>query len=255
MSRRDEQIDRITAATDELDPERLRTFYAHIREGYQQSSFVDRVAVVRDVNDREPSGFRVLANQELRRIEHFNDKSYLWDSYCRDLGRSVALGEKHYLFERLKDGVADGPRDGRLDFTGLATRAVRMQADGLAPDALFAPVSLMASFLHDHQHEMRWDQNGHPLWTVAGQPVEVFWSSGDNPLDRFILINRMSGEWQVKVDRASGTRLTIAIGTQPAPRGVVWLAQTVAKFEITDQRGFRSFRPSLEPDEGFDVIR
>ena len=47
-----------------------------------------------------------------------------------------------------------------------------------------------------------------------------------------------------------------AIGEQLSPvHGVLWLAETVAQYEVRQLAGFRSFRPDVQPDRDFDVVR
>jgi hypothetical protein len=98
INRRDEQIAAINARTDGLRGDRLVECRANIMKGYEGASVVDLLARVVELNDREPSDFRVLTNSEARSIDHFNDGSYYWDMYCEELGRSIGTSERLHIF-------------------------------------------------------------------------------------------------------------------------------------------------------------
>lgn len=257
MNRRDEQIAAIARSTGSLDADRLKAFYALVHDAYQEASIVGRIAVIDEVADRNPSDFRVLTNQELRRIEHFNGPDYHWDMYCRELGRSVAVGEEAYLFEVLQAQIPDTAAISGQGFEGLLAELDHLVSQGANPDIVLAPIAFMRGFLRGHDRSMEWDEHGRTYWRAPdGRRLELFWSSGGRPLDRFIVFDHVAGVWHVKTDPGGGGRLTVAIGEQQVPiRGVMWLAETVAKYEVINPAGFRSFRPDVPPDEGFESVR
>ena len=257
MNRRDEQIAAIVRSTEGLDADRLAAFYALVRDAYEQASIVGHVAVIDEISDRSPSDFRVLTNQELRPIEHFNGPEYHWDMYCRELGRSVALGEEAYLFEVLQALIPDTAVIPGQGFEGLLAELDHLASQGTNPDIVLAPIAFMRGFLRGHDRSMEWDQHGRTYWRAPdGRRLELFWSSRGRPLDRFIVFDHAAGVWHVKTDSSRGGRLTVAIGEQHTPMpGVMWLAETVAKYEVINPRGFRSFRPDVRPDPGFDLVR
>lgn len=259
MNRRDEQIAEIVSRTTNLDPQRLVLFYDLVRQGYWASSIVDRVAVVDEIQDRTPSDFQVLTNQELRRIDHFNGPTYAWEMYCKELGRSVALGEENHLFETIQHSIPGATVSDGVGFGGLHDLVAELKANGYNPDFILAPISYMIGFYNDQQHAMEWDGQGRSYFLSQNERLEMLWSANGRPLDRFVIFDHHGGTWHVKLDpHANGGRLTVAIGEQIAPRaphGVTWLAETVASYEITDPLAYRSFLPDTPLDRDFTEVR
>ncbi len=256
MNKRDQQIAEIAASKANLNESLLSGFYELVRGAYEQASIVDHIAIVRATDDRTPSDFRVLTNQELRPTNQFNDKSYVWDMYCRELARSIALAEKAHIFEILQRQVPDRQAIPGVGFEGLNAAVTELEQLGYAPDAILAPISYMVGLSSQLRKNLEWDNQGRELLTYGVRRLNVYWSGGGRPLDRFIVFDHRAGVWNVKLDPTTHTRLTVAIGEQPGPpRGVVWLAETVAKYEVANLDAFRSFRPDAPTDEGFPVIR
>jgi hypothetical protein len=251
LNRRDDQIAVLKGSIDKLDHERLQECYREIVRGYEAATIVDRVARVVQLTDRSPSDFRVLTNSEARRVSHFNGRNYYWDHYCEQLGRSIALGEIRYLFERTAELPpstvtisADNP-----DF-GLILDAVRdLTSLGYKPDVLLAPRSMFVPFNTDKGLRIDWGARPQEaLVAPSGELIEICWSSGIAPLNRFILFESARGVWRVKLDPHTGHRLTVAIGRPESPReAVMFLAETVAKYEIVDPKAFRTILVEGEP--------
>ncbi len=256
MNRRDQQTADIIRRTKNLDPDRLSKFYELVREAYRLSSIVDRVAVVKEIADRTPSDFHVLSNQEARRIDHFNGPSYSWERYCKELGRSVALGEESYLFQTIQNQIQDAMASDAEGFLGLHDVIATLAEEGHNPDFVLAPIAYMIGFLNEQTHSMEWGDNGRAYLLSGGRRLEMLWSSRGRPLDEFIVFDHTAGTWHVKLDpHAQGGRLTVAIGEQLAPHAVIWLAETVVKYEITDSTAFRAFHPNATVDPEFDGVR
>ena len=252
MNNRDEQIAAIAAETAHLDQERLRLFAEKVREAYRRSSVVDRVATVEEIEDRSPSDFRILSNQELRRVDQFNSANFSWDQYCAQLGRSVAHGERTYIFNVLRDRIPDVDVSQGVGFGGLHDAINRLVTAGRRPDLLFAPTTFMVGAQEDHDISIEWDSDEHAYLPspINGVRLQIIWSSAMWPLDRFIVGERNASVWRVKLDPRGGGRLTVAIGEQRTPvYGVIWLAETVAKYEIAEPAGYLSFRPDVAPDD------
>ena len=254
MNRRDDQIAELAARTSGLKQERLASFYQQIRDAYKAESIVERVAILNQITDRTPSDFRILSNSELRRLEHFNSDSYYWDMYCKELGRSVALGEEAYLFELLQAQLSESEVNRGVEFEGLYSVIEEMAAEGYVPDVVLMPISYMVGFSMDRRNRIEWQGGRHLLWN--NRRLELIRSSRSRPLNRFIVFDHGAGIWNVKLDPRSGDRLTVGIGEQVTPvRGVLWVAETVAKYGIKEQRAFRSFRPDVAPDSDFGTVR
>ena len=240
MTVRDEQIAAIRRRKSRLRDDRLMECYAEITRAYEAASIIDQLADVIAEADRTPSDFRVLSNSESRRLSQFNDDSYHWDSYCRQLGRSIAHGEKAYILEELREIPSSGDAivSESPQFDVILTAARQLIANGYDPDVLFAPIGLFVPFNMDTSLEVDWNSPGGELLMVPGGPrLRVHWSSGLTPLDRFVVLDSSKTRWRVKLDPSTNRRLTVAIGEPVAqPDAVMFLSQTVAKYEIPDPR-------------------
>ena len=254
MSRRDEQIAEIAGRTASLDPNRLALFYEQVREAYDAASVIEQVSMLNPMTDREPSDFRVLSNSELRRIEDFNSDSFFWDTYCKELGRSVALAEQDYLFEVLQQSLSESDVTHGVGFEGLFSLIEQMTNEGYEPDVVLMPISYMVGFTIHQEDRIEWGSKRQLVWN--NRRLRLLHSSRGRPLNRFMVFDHRAGIWNVKLDPQTQMRLTVAIGEQITPvHGVLWLAETVAKYEVRDPGGFRSFLPDAPLDRDFDTVR
>lgn len=238
MTSRDDQIAAIKNNADRLDSERLSRCYEQVLQGYDSASIVESIARVTPVPNRAPTDFHVLTNSEARRIDHFNDDSYHWDMYCTELGRSIALAEKRNIFEELQrvvaaEGEPISAANPSFDALGIAVSDLR--ARDYTPDTLCAPIGLMVPFAGDASLKIDWNVSPREVVILnGGMRLNLFWSSGGAPLDRFVVLDSSKMTWKVKLDPESGGRLTVAIGQsriKTGQEGVVFLAETVVKFE------------------------
>jgi hypothetical protein len=113
----------------------------------------------------------------------------------------------------------------------------------------------MVPFLKKQYSNLRW--GSHPREVLIGPngtTLRIFWSSKTRPLERFVIFDSAAGVWKVRPDPESGHRLTVAIGEpEEYPDSVVWLVQTVVKYEITNASAFRSILlegPVQQNEEG-----
>jgi hypothetical protein len=250
MNNRDVQIEEILGSTSNLNANRLELFRRIIRDAYEKSTVIPRLAVLDEQTDRSPSDFRLISNQELRRAGDFNADNVIWDMYCEEIGRSVALGEEAYLFEVLQEQILDEPSIVDVEFSRLHAMVDELVVKGWRPDVLLAPVAYLPRLLQAQRASIDWGQNHRPSMKSSSCVLEVFWSSATRPLNRFIVFDHTVGVWHVKLDPHGGGRLTVAIGEQFAPtHGVVWLAETVAKYEVVDLGGVRSCHADDAPGE------
>jgi len=244
LTTRDEQIAAIRRRKDGLDSDRLETYYPEITEAYESESIVDRLAQVVEEHDRTPSDYRVLTNSEARNLRQFNDNSYRWEYFCKQLGRSVAIGERRYIFEELQRVPLTGAAIslGRPQFDEILVAASQLSAEGYNPDVLCAPIGLSVPFHLDSKLKVDWtNREGKLVVTPGGPALSIYWSSRLAPLDRFVILDSSKTRWRVKLDAISSHRLTVAIGKPEAPPGsVMFLAETVAKFEILDSLAIRA---------------
>ena len=239
MNTRDELIAAIKEKADRLDRNRLIECYDQVLQGYDSETIVENIAHVFPVPGRTPSRFHVLANSEARRIDHFNDSAYYWDFYCTQLGRTIALAEKRYVFEELQKAVnpeGEPISTKNPSFGALASAVSLLGTRGFTPDTLCAPIGLMVPFAGDASLEIDWNASPREVVILqGGVRLKLHWSSGSAPLDRFVVLDSSQMTWKVKPDPESGRRLTVAIGQSTIETGeeaVVFLAQTVAKFEV-----------------------
>jgi hypothetical protein len=233
---------------------RLNACYEGVLRGYQSASIVHHLGRVVEENDRTPSDFRVLSNSEARPLHQFTDTSFYWEMYCEELGRSVALGELKLIFEEL-DRL---PPSGELDATNSTFKPLLDAIDDLTgsggrPNVLCAPIGLFVPFGLDKGLATKWDDTGEYLAMPGRPPLRIIWSNGAAPLSQFVVFDSRAAVWRFKPDPTTGNRLTVAIGEQDSPRNaVMFLAETVAKYEIQDSSAFRAVRvvgEPLEPEE------
>ena len=261
MNPRDEQIAAIKAHSERLrQPEgRLDECYGQIRQAYEASSIVDSVARVVEEPNREPSDFHVLTNSEARPIHQFMDTSFYWERYCTELGRSVANGERKYIIEELQKIAPEGQPISVIDpsFVLLATAASTLQSRGHNPDTLFAPIGLFVPFGGAKEVTIDWASSPRRVVLPGGLSLKFFWSYSAAPLDRFVVFDSTKVLWRVKLDPITKARLTVAIGEPRIATGedaVVFLAETVAKFEIADPRAFYAISLDGEPLDPMEYV-
>lgn len=253
LNRRDQQIARVKERAERLrePPGRLESCYEQILRAYEAESIVGHVARVIEEDDRTPSDFRVLTNSEARHLWQFNDQSYHWDHYCWELGRSIALGERTYIFEELRSVPAtEEAIDATQPRFGAVLDAIaELRLRGYRPDVVCAPIDLFVPFNSDKNLTIDWNSSPREALIVpGGPPLKIFWSSRIAPVDRFVVLDSKRAVWRVKLDPKTGHRLTVAIGEpETPPDAVVFLAETVVKFEITDSSAFRAILLEGEP--------
>jgi len=209
------------------------------------------VAQVSEEHDRTPSDFHVLSNSETRPLSQFNDDTYHWDHYCRQLGRSIAIGEQRYFFEELQRvPVAGKPIDaGSPQFDRILSAIRQLASEGYDPDVLCAPNSLFVLFMKEYGMHIDWNSTPRGLLKLPGGPsLPIYWSNGLAPLDRFVVLDSTKTLWRVKLDPITAHRLTVVIGEPPTQIHTVrFLAETVAKYEILDPAAIHSILVEGEP--------
>jgi len=169
---RDKQIAEIRQRKSHLREDRLTACYAEITRVYGTESPVEHLAMVIEEQDRTPTDFRILSNSEARRLREFNDDSYHWDHFCRELGRSIAHGERQYIFEELQGIPPTGITINAASpvFDGILTATQVLVAQGYNPDVLCAPISLFVPFAQDSALAIDWNSSPTELLTVPGGP-------------------------------------------------------------------------------------
>jgi hypothetical protein len=97
--------------------------------------------------------------------------------------------------------------------------------------------------------QIDWDSTPPGLWKLPGGPsLQIHWSSGLAPLDRFVILDSTKNLWKVKLDPVTAHRLTVVIGEPNAqPHTVRFLAETVVKYEILDPGAIYSILVEGEP--------
>jgi len=237
----------------------LQECYEQIVTAYDKASVLDYLAQVVEERDRTPSDFRVLTNSETRHIREFNDDSYHWDFYCAELGRSVALAEKRLVFENLQRIRARGqPIDAEVpNFEPVIAAVDNLINAGFRPDVLCAPIGLFVSFAGDNSLDINWNASPREVLVLSqGVSLKILWSSRSIPLDQFVVFDSRHAVWTVKLDPLTDRHLTVAIGeTAPPspPDGVVFLAETVVKYEIRNRAAFYAVPVEGEPRDDYHL--
>lgn len=255
MSTRDDQIAELRSRHVGLRTDRLLELPKLIEEAYRASSVVDSLAVVTEITDRTPSDFKVLTTSELRPRAQFNGADYYWDQYCRELGRSIATAEVGHVFEVVQRDISATSRRGELNSAAVDGLLREFDMVNYSPSVLVVPISHMARFTQSMGTRLSWTPE-RMLDIGNGNLCRVVFSNRYHPLGKVFGFDHRCADWLVKLDPTTSSRLTVAIGNQDAPvPGVVFLAETVAKFEIRDSAGFRSMQIESPPDAGFDRTR
>lgn len=253
MTVRDEQIEAIRQRNARLSKERLASCYSEITRAYEAESTVNRLVRVIDEQDRTPSDYRVISISEARRLRDFNDTSYHWEHYCQQLGRSITHSERQYIFEELQGIPPTGTaiQAAHPNFDGILTGARQLISEGHNPDILCAPIGMYVPFFQDLALVIDWHSAPTPRLIVPGGPIlEIHWSSGLAPLNRFVILDSRKATWKVKLDPHTKGRLTVVIGEPDTPpNAVMFLAQTVAKFEVSDLAGTYSILIEGDPED------
>jgi hypothetical protein len=234
VNRRDEQIAAINSRSEGLRQDRLEECKTQIREAYQSSSVVEQLANLVEIEDREPSDFRVLTSSEARYVDHFNDDSFYWDMYCKELARSIATSERLHIFERLEEIPGEGQSidASNPNFRHLLDGIDQLRDKGYNPTIVIVPISLHGAVFRRLNIDIH---TGRDIVLADGSRLHVFWSSRVVPIDRIVVLDAKSGNWNVKLDPETKSRLTVAIGRPSSPpNAVTFLAETVVKYEIVD---------------------
>jgi len=244
LNPRDDQIRALKARTERLKeiPDRLEDCYQAIARAYADGTIVDHAAQVYETDDRKPSGFRVLSNQEARRLTEFNDTSYYWEFFCEQLGRSIAIAEESHLTQQFADMKPDSNvriDAAHADFSSIERAVRELSSRGYRPDTMFAPISVYVSFNSDENVKVDWNASPREALIVPNsEPLKLFWSSQVAPLDRFVIYDSRAVTWEVKRDPGTKSRLTVAIGERESrpsqPDAVMFLAETVVKCTIAN---------------------
>jgi hypothetical protein len=234
VNTRDEQIRAIISNTRGLRADRLADCKSTILQAYEAESVIDQLASIVELDEREPSDFRVLTNSEARHIDHFNDDSYYWDMYCKELGRSIATGERAHIFEKLNELPGEGePINAASPDLSRVSAAIQELRTRARPSAIIIPIALHGEVFHQLAVDM---QTGRDLILPGGSGLHIFWGNRVVPSDRLVILDPECAIWSVKLDRETKSRLTIAIGRPASPaQAVTFLAETVAKYEIVDR--------------------
>jgi hypothetical protein len=192
-------------------------------------------------------------------VSEFNDHSYYWDRYCWQLARSIALAERKLIIETLGTLRSEGEPISATSprFHSLITAAEVLRARGHRPNTLFAPVGLFVPFADPRNLTIDWNTPPREVLVLPTAKLQLFWSSGGAPLDRFVMFDSTKAVWRVKLDPESKKRLTVAIGesrTEAGEEAVVFLAETVAKLEIEDPSAYFVIPLDGEPLDAMEYV-
>ena len=237
MTVRDEQIAELRRRTEHLRPDRLEECYSAIKAAYDSEGVIDSLARVTEESDRTPSDFRVLSNSETRRLTEFNDESYHWDHFCKQLGRSVSHGERRYFFEQLGRIYPKGQPVNLVNpnFSRIIDANSELISAGYRPNSVCIPISLFIEFMQDFSFPVDVSSPREILTLSGGQSLAIHWSSGLAPLDKLVVFDSTQILWKVKPDPITGHRLTVVIGEPIAqPNTVRFIAETIVECEILD---------------------
>jgi hypothetical protein len=231
--------------TDRLDRERVEECRDEVLRSYESASTPRQISRVSQVFDHTPTDFRHIGFWLRGNLDKFNAPNYWWGHFCSQLGRGVALGEEHYLHQCLAKEIDAGSTtisQSEPDFAILIDEIRSLRGTGQSPDTLLAPIEVMVPFYAHFQSNLDWtSQPGETLTLPPDISLRVFWFNAASPLNRFVIFNSRAAVWSVKPDRETGHALTVAIGQSALYSDQVeWVAETVAKYEVTNPKAFRS---------------
>ena len=179
MTTRDKQIAAIRQRKERLWPDRLKDCYDHALSSYKAESIVDGLATIREEQDSRPSDFRVVTNTASYQLSQFNDDKTQWHLLSSELGRSIAIGERQYVFQELQQAPlygesvdAAGP-----EFDVIRRAAVSLIHKGYRPNVLCVPIAFFVELSQHPRHEYDSTLERQTFRVEGNRTLNIYWSS------------------------------------------------------------------------------
>ena len=240
---RNEIVAKLNSRMGGLDRLRVKECREQILKSYEEATIVNKIAIVRKEQNIESHRFRSIGLHQAIRTRDFNDKSYYWNPYFSEVGRTVARGEEYYIHKRLGRIVRGGEKRISLsdcNFDVLNKTIRELLESSVKPDTILAPVQILPQFTIFYSDRLDWSRGYDELLVIEDCRLNVFWSHKYAPLNSFLVFSSKAGVWHVIQDsQESNPTLTIAIGESDKPRMTEYLVEVLAFYQITNPKAFR----------------
>ena len=252
MTFENEWIADIRKGTANLRKDRVKECSENVFLAYNIQSPVENLAVLKEETDIQAKDFQVIRYSELRTVDEFNAEKTSWGGYSKELGRRIALEERRKIFDQLDMAPPLEPpiNLAKPDFGLVQKAAEELLARGYAPDVLCVPSPSMTAVYQCSWLEYDFTVDHLFIKIPEGPKLKLMPATKYVPLTKFVVFDSSQTRWTVKLDPETQERLTVAIGEPKDKAGsVMFLAETVAKFEVLDWGGVRSIPVTGLPDE------
>ncbi len=252
MTLENELIANIRKGTANLRKDRIEECSENVFLAYNIQSPVESLAVLKEETDGLAKDFQVIRYSELRTVDEFNAEETSWDGYSKELGGCIALEERRKIFDKLdKAPQLETPINlANPDFGTVQKAAEELLARGYAPDVVCTPSPFFTAVYQCSWLEYDFTVDHLFIKIPEGRKLKFMSATKYAPLTKFVVFDSSQTRWTVKLDPETHERLTVAIGEpKDQSRSVMFLAETVAKFEVLDWGGVRSIPVTGLPDE------
>lgn len=226
-----------------LDSNKIKEYIQIIVDNYHSGTIVPAVAskILCDAStDLDLESFRQVNLYQTINKKEFLDPSYRWDYFFADIGRYLKRSEQKYLYEAiLKQGGEPDTSFNRSkgDFSVIAEEAERLATKGFSPTVLLMPLNLRRSLIKFFTEDIDWAKNDTKLKLTNNIELKLIWSNKYAPLDEFLLISPLSGQWHSIPELGTKNELAIAIGnsvTDPE-KEIAFFVDLIARYELVQR--------------------
>jgi len=231
-----------------LNIERVNEYKKAALDSYQTATIIPKVSVLKITAPDESNSYRSIGLRQLLDMNKFNDPTYSWLMYFKQIGRVIADGEQRYFQQIIGQHVrSHGKTMSHLepDFSVLNKTISNMQNSNVTPDTVILPISLHANFFKHYFHYMDFRSGHTDIFNISDTKLRVISSNKRAELRSIILFNSKAGIWKAMMDLNTDSTLTTAIGESIThPGQVEYWVETRAQYRITDYRYFSRIRLS-----------
>lgn len=239
---RNQEVIRLRNSARELGDARTQEYLDTIVKSYEQSTDVDKLAIVSREKTIRLRGYRSIGLYRSIEREKYFASNYYWIPFFADVGRSISRGERRYIHSRMGRyvrGVSETISRTKPDFDVLDRCIVRLQEKDFEPNVMLAPIRMYTKFLKKYSSRMEGINLGTDQVNIQGCNLHVLWSHVYAPLQSFIIFNSSAGIWHVLEDIDTEKRITVAIGvSKEEERRMAFLVETMAYYEILNRNAF-----------------
>ncbi len=182
-----------------------------------------------------PADFTLLSQSKTTETAKINDATFEGRPELNELGTNLGLLERGIVFQELEKvppfELPANSREPILD--GLMAAMKALESRGFTPDIVCAPIDLMEAIMMVPPLGIIWDITPAELnINTIGATVKLLWSSGLAPLGGMVVYDSRQTTYRVRVDPATGKRLTALVKEDGDSAAVT--GETLAKFEVSN---------------------